>query len=65
MQKTATAELCSIGLDSMGKTVVRLRVTDANNRVSEVDVDTNMVTFAKMAAIPGVRVYNEMARRVK
>jgi hypothetical protein len=54
MSETKRAEVISIGIDGKNRTVVRLILPDG----SRMDVETNHVCFARLAA-KGVRVVNE------
>lgn len=56
-QQQTKPEVVSIGVTHKGTSVVRVRMPNGAN----VDVETNLVSFAKLAAL-GVRVYNEGAR---
>ena len=56
-EQQARPEVVSIGVTHKGNSVVRVRMPNG----AQVDVETNLVSFAKLAAL-GVRVYNEGSR---
>lgn len=55
---TKTIQVLNTGLDEKGKVVLRLRIDDEFGRATFINVDTNHVSFAKLAAA-GVPILNK------